>query len=79
MTIRLNPSTLASGPRSRADALRSSLPEVAAKLHRRQADSIGDGIIADMVALDWLEWHGGSLRLTITGRNVCAGIDRAAG
>jgi len=28
-------------------------------------------VIADYVALDWLEWQGGGLRLTVTGRNVC--------
>ena len=56
---------------SRAEQLRESLPEVAAMLHRRRADAIGDGIIADLVALDWLEWFGGTLRLTITGSNIC--------
>jgi hypothetical protein len=36
-------------------------------LHRRRASEIPDGY----VALNWLEWHGGGLRLTITGSNVC--------
>jgi hypothetical protein len=40
-------------------------------LHRRRADLIGDGTISDYVALHWLEWNGGGLRLTATGRNVC--------
>jgi hypothetical protein len=29
------------------------------------------------VALNWLEWHGGGLRLTITGRNVRAQVAQA--
>lgn len=79
MTIRLKKPPVGARVQSRADALRSSLPDVAAKLYRRHADSIGEGIIADMVALDWLEWNGGSLRLTITGQNVCASVDRRIG
>lgn len=43
-------------------------------LHRRRADLIGDGMIADYVALHWLEWNGGALRLTVTGRNTWAQV-----
>ena len=41
-------------------------------LNQRQADRIDDQDIDAYVELNWLEWHGGGLRLTITGRNVCA-------
>jgi hypothetical protein len=61
-------------PRSRQDALRESLPATIELLERRRACEIGDGFIDDYVALRWLEWHGGTLRLTITGRNVCSQV-----
>ena len=41
-------------------------------LQQRHADRIDDSDIDAYVNLNWLEWHGGGLRLTITGRNVCA-------
>ena len=41
-------------------------------LRRRRAAEIAEADIDTYVALDWLEWHGGDLRLTLTGRNVCA-------
>lgn len=40
-------------------------------LHRRHASEIPEADIEGYVLLDWLEWHGGSLRLTTTGKNVC--------
>lgn len=40
------------------------------KLYRRRAADIQDGHIDDYVALNWLEWHGGTLRLTTVGENV---------
>jgi hypothetical protein len=39
-------------------------------LERRRAADIAEGYIDDYVALNWLEWNGGSLRLTETGRNI---------
>ena len=39
-------------------------------LNGRQADQVDYGFIADYLALDWLEWNGGTLRLTVTGSNV---------
>jgi cytosine/adenosine deaminase-related metal-dependent hydrolase len=59
-------------PLSRQDALRDALLGTVELLERRRAGEIDEGYIADYVALHWLEWHGGSLRLTVTGRNVCA-------
>jgi hypothetical protein len=58
-------------PPTRQQRLREALPATVDCLHRRRADMIEDGFIDDYVALHWLEWHGGSLRLTITGTNVC--------
>ncbi len=54
------------------ERLRRALPATVELLQSRQADRIDDRDIDAYVALNWLEWHGGGLRLTITGRNVCA-------
>ena len=58
-------------PKSRGQALRDSLLSTVELLGQRQAEKVGDGLIADYLALNWLEWDGGTLRLTVTGRNVC--------
>ncbi|WP_235835221.1 hypothetical protein [Piscinibacter terrae] len=55
----------------RRDHLRATLLSAVDLLYRRRADLIGDGTIGDYVALHWLEWNGGALRLTVTGQNVC--------
>jgi hypothetical protein len=54
------------------ERLRQALPATVDLLQQRQADQIDDRDIDAYVNLNWLEWHGGGLRLTITGRNVCA-------
>jgi hypothetical protein len=56
---------------SRPDDLRVALLAAVEMLCRRRADLIGDGVISDYVALNWLEWNGGALRLTVTGQNIC--------
>ncbi len=56
---------------SRQDLLRAALLGTVDLLKRRRAADIHSGYIEDYVALHWLEWHGGSLRLTTTGQNVC--------
>ena len=56
----------------RRERLRRSLPATVELLQNRQAERIDDADIYAYVSLNWLEWHGGGLRLTITGRNVCA-------
>ena len=56
----------------RRERLRRALPATVELLQSRQADRIADSDIDASVSLYWLEWHGGGLRLTITGRNVCA-------
>jgi len=53
------------------ETLRNALLATVDQLHRRRASEIPDGYIDGYVALNWLEWHGGGLRLTITGTNVC--------
>ncbi|BEP65559.1 MULTISPECIES: hypothetical protein [Variovorax] len=54
------------------ERLKRALPATVELLQSRQADRIDDRDIDAYVDLNWLEWHGGGLRLTITGRNVCA-------
>ncbi|HEY9026231.1 MAG TPA: hypothetical protein VIP05_18175 [Burkholderiaceae bacterium] len=51
--------------------LRTRLGAAVDSLHRRRAADIPEADIEGYVSLDWLEWHGGNLRLTTTGENVC--------
>lgn len=60
------------------ERLRQALPATVDRLHHRQADQIDDSDIDAYVKLNWLEWQGGGLRLTITGRNVCAQLAPSA-
>jgi len=56
---------------TRRDALRDRLLPTVDLLKQRRAAEIPEGYIDDYVALHWMEWQGGSLRLTTTGENVC--------
>ena len=56
---------------NRQAILKSRFSAAVDTLHRRHASDIPEADIAGYVALDWLEWHGGSLRVTTTGENVC--------
>ena len=58
-------------PVSRREHLRLELLATVDSLQRRRADLVSEGFIEDYVALHWLEWNGGTLRLTVTGTNVC--------
>ena len=58
-------------PVLRRDQLRNRLPEIVDALNRRRADLFPEGFIDDYVALDWLEWRGGALHVTVTGANIC--------
>jgi hypothetical protein len=58
-------------PQGRRELLRDALPITVDSLKRRRADLIDETDIADYVALNWLEWNGGDLRLTVTGQNIC--------
>lgn len=57
-------------PAPRLELLHAALPEIVGLLLRRRAADIPDGYIDDYVALNWIEWHGGTLRLTTTGENI---------
>ncbi len=70
MTMQVAPApaqTLKPHPR---EELLGALLDTVELLHGRRAAEIGPGYIDDYVALNWLEWHGGSLRLTVTGDNI---------
>ena len=58
-------------PATPPDVLRGALLTTVDMLYRRRARDIPEGYIDDYVALHWLEWHGGGLRVTTTGENVC--------
>jgi len=58
-------------PSSRREQLRLELLTTVDSLQRRRADLVSDGFIDDYVALHWIEWNGGALRLTATGANMC--------
>jgi hypothetical protein len=64
-----------------AEELRDSLLSTIDLLYRRRAAEVGDRVIEGYIRLDWLEWNGGTLRLTPTGENVrsqlLAGLDSA--
>ena len=56
----------------RKERLRQALPAAVELLRTRQAGLIAPREIDEFIALNWLEWHGGTLRLTVTGSNVCS-------
>lgn len=56
---------------SRREALRETLLATVDLLRKRRAADVAEDDINDYVFLNWLEWHGGSLRLTVVGDNVC--------
>jgi hypothetical protein len=58
-------------PVLRRERLRNELAGTVEALFRRRADLVPEGFIADYVALDWLEWSDGSLRITSTGSDIC--------
>jgi hypothetical protein len=55
----------------RREALREGLLATVDLLKRCRAADIAERDIDDYVALNWLEWNGGGLRLTTVGDNVC--------
>lgn len=54
----------------RREALREGLLDTVTLLQGRRAGEIPEDDIEGYVALNWLEWNGGTLRLTVTGDNV---------
>ncbi|WP_119156509.1 hypothetical protein [Caldimonas tepidiphila] len=63
-------------PALRREVLHDALLTTVDQLRRRRAADIPEGYIDDYVALDWLKWDGGALRLTATGENVCAQVTK---
>ena len=57
---------------NRHEVLRDALLSTVDLLARRRADQIDETFIDNYVALGWLEWHGGHLRLSTLGSNICA-------
>lgn len=55
----------------RREVLRDALPATVGLLKMRRAAEIAESDIDDYVALNWMEWNGGGLRLTTTGENIC--------
>lgn len=62
--------TAASTLALRRESLRDALPSCVDLLRLRRASEIEAGHIEDYVALDWLEWYAGGLRLTVVGQNI---------
>lgn len=54
------------------DVLRQGLLATVDLLKQRRAADITEGYIDRYVALQWLEWNGGTLRLTAVGQNICS-------
>jgi hypothetical protein len=69
-SIRRKSMSLTSRAALRSQVLRDALLSTIDLLERRRASEIDEQMIDDYVALDWLEWNGGALRLTVTGQNV---------
>ncbi len=62
----------------RREVLRETLPAAVQSLKHRRAAEIDESLIDAYVALNWLEWNGGGLRLTTTGDNICRQISSRA-
>lgn len=62
---------LPEAPALRLQALRDALLSTVDLLKRRRAAEIDSDYIDGYVAMNWMEWNGGGLRLTTTGDNVC--------
>ena len=58
-------------PSLRRHVLRGALPGAVRLLAARRAQEIETGFIDDYVALGWLEWRGGTLKVTAVGENIC--------
>ncbi|MCW7537823.1 hypothetical protein OOT46_08175 [Aquabacterium sp. A7-Y] len=64
------PAPLMQGPPCQREVLRALLPMVERHLLSRRVDLLSPRDLGQYLALEWLEWHGGTLRLTDVGRNV---------
>jgi hypothetical protein len=59
---------------TRREHLRRELRSTIQALHRHRADLVPGGFVEDYVALRWLEWKDGVLRLTAMGKSICEQI-----
>ncbi len=66
-------------PSARHQALRDGLLATVELLKRRRAAEVAAGYLDGYVDLQWMEWNGGSLRLTVTGQNVCRQLSAGLG
>jgi hypothetical protein len=66
-------------PSARHQALRDGLLATVDLLKRRRAAEVAAGYLDGYVDLQWMEWNGGSLRLTVTGQNVCRQLSAGMG
>jgi hypothetical protein len=57
-------------PASRRNQLSVEFLTTVDSLERRRADLVPEGFVEDYVALHWLEWNGGGLRLTVAGADM---------
>jgi hypothetical protein len=64
LEVQTQPATL------RHEELLAGLLATVNLLKHRRAAEIAEGYIDRYVALNWLEWNGGTLRLTVTGDNI---------
>jgi len=69
----------AAAPDLRQQALRDGLLATVELLKRRRAAEVAAGYLDSYVDLQWMEWNGGSLRLTVTGQNVCRQLSAGMG
>lgn len=72
------PATRKIAPTLRRHLLREALPGTVRLLAAKHAHAIEKGFIDDYVALDWLEWRGGTLKLTTVGENICKQLSHRA-
>jgi hypothetical protein len=63
------------GPRLRREALRDMLPTSVDALGRACVAALPAGYDDDYLALRWLEWHAGRLRITPAGSAVCRTLE----
>jgi hypothetical protein len=66
----LAPVQPARSPGLQREALKDALLATVNLLELRRCAEIAEGYIDGYVALNWMEWNGGSLRLTVTGSNI---------
>jgi hypothetical protein len=56
------------------ETLKAELLATVQLLKQRRCAEIAEGYIDGYVALNWMEWNGGSLQLTVTGDNMRRGL-----